>query len=43
MAIEERGIVEAIIFSSDSALGLKDIQKAMPDMTPTSWMKLYPN
>jgi len=33
MAIEERGIVEAIIFSSDSALGLKDIQKAMPDMT----------
>jgi segregation and condensation protein B len=33
MAIEEIGIIEAIIFSSDSALGLKDIQKAMPDMT----------
>jgi segregation and condensation protein B len=33
MAIEERGVVEAIIFSSDSSLGLKDIQKAMPDMT----------
>ncbi len=33
MAIEEKEIIEAIIFSSDCALRLKDIQKAMPDMT----------
>jgi segregation and condensation protein B len=33
MAIADREIVEAIIFSSDSALGLKDIQKALPEMT----------
>jgi segregation and condensation protein B len=33
MAVTDREIVEAIIFSSDSALGLKDIQKAMPEMT----------
>lgn len=33
MAISDREIIEAIIFSSDSALNLKDIQKAMPGMT----------
>ena len=33
MAVSDREILEAIIFSSDSALGLKDIQKAMPEIT----------
>ena len=33
MAVANREILEAIIFSSDSALGLKDIQKAMPEIT----------
>jgi segregation and condensation protein B len=33
MAVSDREIIEAIIFSSDSALGLKDIQKALPEIT----------
>ncbi len=33
MAAADREIIEAIIFSSDSALGLEDIRKALPEMT----------
>jgi segregation and condensation protein B len=40
MAATDREIVEAIIFSSDSALGLNDIRKALPEMTDEILEKL---
>jgi segregation and condensation protein B len=36
MAVSDREILEAIIFSSDSALGINDIQKAMPEITASN-------
>jgi segregation and condensation protein B len=33
MSISEKSIIEAIIFSSDCALGVKDMLKALPELT----------